>query len=191
MSKLMKNTILAVAASLALVAASTPVTHASQPKALLINPTPDPGCYLPKFGFNSFNIGGVGERVTYVQWGGLAAQMGLEPGDLILSVNGFPLSYHGSWNDALLSAMQNGGLVQLTIRDVRTGWLANRQLFLGNGGGYGPITPKYQVTQYGPTTQHIIVGNGGPVGPVTTKKMVGPQNNKNVSINDIVKLFKN
>lgn len=189
MTKLIHNTILALVAAMTLVTLSASIASASQPKALLINPHPGHDCYLPKFGFNSFNIGGVGERVTYVQWGGLASQMGLEPGDLILSLNGFPLSYHGSWNDALLSAMQSGGLVQVTVRDVRTGWLATRQLFLGGGGGgYGPITPKYQVTQYGPTTSHIIVGHGG---PVTSKKMVGPQNNNNVSINDIVKLFKN
>lgn len=190
MSKLMKNTILALAATLTLVVLSTSVTHASQPKALLLNPGYDPYCQLPKFGFNSFNIGGVGERITFVQWGGLAAQMGLEPGDTVLAMNGFPLSYHGAWNDALLSAMQNGGLVQLTIRDVRTGWIANRQLFLGGGGVYGPITPKYQVTQYGPTTSHIIVGNTGPVGPVTTKKVVGPQNNGHINLSEMVKLFK-
>src|SRR5262245_10870857 len=73
MSKLMKNSMLALAAALTLVTASTPVAHASEPKAMLMTPGYDPYFNLPKFGFNSFNIGGVGERITYVQWGGLAS----------------------------------------------------------------------------------------------------------------------
>ncbi len=197
MSKLMHNSILSLAAILTLTAVSIPSAHASQPKALLVNPGGgyDPYCSLPKFGFDSFNIGGVGERVTFVQWGGLAAQMGLEPGDTILSMNGFALSYHGAWNDALLAALQNGGLVQVTIRDVRTGWLAQRQLFLGGsgyGGGYGPITQKY-VTQYGPTygpTTSKIIVQPTPVGPITSKMVVKPQNNPHVSVKDVIKMFK-
>jgi hypothetical protein len=188
MKSLAHKLILAVAASLTLILVSAITVSASQPKALLLNPNPGPSFYLPKFGFDSFNIYGVGDRVTYVRWGGLASQMGLEPGDVILSMNGFPLHYHGAWNDALLSAMQSGGLVQLTIRDVRTGWIAQRQVFVG--GGYGPITPKYHVAGYGPTTSHIVIGGGYPVGPITTKKMVGPQNNPGNSVQQIVKLFK-
>jgi len=168
MNALRNKSLLALVATLTLLTVSASVANADGPKALLINPNPGPDCYLPKFGFDSFNIGGVGDRVTFVQWGGLASQMGLEPGDLLLSMNGFPLSYHGAWNDALRSAVLNGGFVQLTIRDVRTGWLATRQLYIG--GGYGPITPKYQVTNYGPVTQKMVIG-----GPITTKKLVGPQ----------------
>jgi hypothetical protein len=199
MKTLAINLTLAVAASLTLVNVSTPNASASEPKALLINPGHDhshsPSFYLPKFGFNSFNIGGYGERVTHVQWGGLASQLGLESGDTILKMNGFPLHYHGGWNDALYQAMQNGGWVQLTIRDVRTGWIVTRQAFVG--GGAGPVTPKYHVTSYGPTTSHIVVGNPGypgyPVGPVTTKKMVHPPknngNNLGNAIQQIVKLI--
>lgn len=198
MSSLMHKSITATLAALTLITiiAAAPVASATGPKALLVSPSPGPSIYLPKFGFSSFNIHGYGERVTNVQWGGLASQMGLEPGDTVVSMNGFPLHYHGAWNDALLQVMQSGGWVQLTIRDVRTGWLVNRQLYVGNG-GIGPVTPKVQVTNYGPTTPHIVVGNGGynngyPVGPVTTKKMVGPQknqNNANQQIKQIVKLF--
>lgn len=182
MKSLALNLTLAAMASLSLVNVSAPVANASEPQALLVNPglTPNPSFYLPKFGFNSFNIGGYGERVTYVQWGGLAAQMGLESGDTILRLNGFPLQYHGSWNDALYQAMLNGGWVELTIRDVRTGWIATRQIFVG--GSYGPVTPKYHVTSYGPVTSHVVVGPGHhhhPVGPITPKK-----------IQQVVKLFK-
>jgi hypothetical protein len=170
---------LALVASMTVVNFSAPVASANEPKALLINPNPgfvpSPNIYLPKFGFNSFNIGGYGERVTFVQWGGLASQLGLESGDTILSMNGFGLTYHGAWNDALYQALLNGGFVQLTIRDVRTGWIVERQTWVG---GYGPVTPKYQVTNYGPTTSHIVIGGGYPVGPVTTKKMINQPKNK-------------
>jgi hypothetical protein len=112
-------------------------------------------------------------------------------------MNGFALQYHGSWNDALYQAMQSGGFVQLTIRDVRTGWIVNRQAYVGGGGGIGPVTPKYHVTGYGPTTSHIVVGNGGfqnghPVGPITTKKMTNPpkkNNNLGNAVQQIVKLI--
>jgi len=136
---------------------------------LLLSPGLDPGFmpqpYLPKFGFSSFNINGIGERVTYVRWGGLASQFGLEPGDLVLSMNGHRLNYHGSWNDALLDAMvHHDGLVRLKIRDVRTGFIAQRQMFVGDGGGIGPITPHFH--------------NGQPTGPITLKSQFGPQNGK-------------
>ena len=198
MKSLALNLTLALVAALTFVNVSTPVASASEPKALLLNPGHghSPSFYLPKFGFNSFNIGGYGERVTYVQWGGLASQLGLESGDTVLSMNGFPLNYHGAWNDALYQALQTGGLVQLTIRDVRTGWIVNRQIFVG--GGIGPVTPKYHVTGYGPTTSHIVIDNGGfnngyPVGPVTTKKMVNPPkknfNNLGNTVQQVVKLI--
>jgi len=185
MKTLINITAMALVASLTLATVSAPTANAQQPQAMMINPGPGPfpgpAFALPKFGFNSFNIAGYGERVTYVQWGGLASQLGLEPGDTILRLNNFVLGYHGSWNDALYQAMLNGGWVQLTIRDVRTGWLVHRQVYLGNGGG-GPITPHYQVTNYG---------------PVTAKSVVGPHphhhgNSQNVakSIKQIVELFK-
>jgi hypothetical protein len=112
---------------LSLVALGTTVSAAS-PK-LLIAPGDYPG--LPKFGFSSSTIYGYGERVIFVRPGGRAARLGLEPGDVILSLNGFRLAYHGSWNDALSRAMSNGGWVQLLVRDVRSGQLRLRQTFVG------------------------------------------------------------
>lgn len=116
-------------------------SSASEPKALLVAP---PSHNLPKFGFSSHNIYGVGERVTSVKWGGIAHRLGLEPGDLILALNNQPLYYHGAWNHALGNAMFEGGWVELTIRDVRTGSIAYRQAFVG----YGPVTPKSHITKY-------------------------------------------
>ena len=102
---------------------------------------------LPKFGFQSFNINGYGEKVTFVQCNGLASRLGLEPGDIITSLNGMPLNYHGAWNNALQQAMWQGGQVQLAIVDVRTGQLVYRNTFVGN------VTPKYH-NNNGPITHH-------------------------------------
>jgi hypothetical protein len=134
-----RTTVFALLASLTLVTIST--ASAGHPKALLLNPGYDSGssCYeLPKFGFSSFSVNGFGERVTSVRWGGIAQQMGLESGDVILSLNGYPLTYHGSWNDALREAVyNNGGFVKLRVRDVRTGFIAFRQTYVGDS--YGPV----------------------------------------------------
>ena len=168
MTTITRKTVLALLASLTLVTIST--ASASQPQALLLNPglNPGPVCHdLPRFGFSSFTINGFGERVTNVRWGSIAQQLGLECGDIILSLNGFPLSYHGSWNDALREAMLSGGYVQLTVRDVRTGFIATRETFVG--GGYGPVTPYSHVTTY-----H---------GPVTSKMKTMPQNHPQQNLN--------
>jgi hypothetical protein len=144
MSLLTRNSVFALLTTLTLVVASSAV--AAPPKALLL--TPGQPCYdLPRFGFESFNIHGVGERLTFVRWGGIASRMGLEPGDVVLSMNGYRLTYHGAWNDALRRAVNDGGWVQLTVRDVRTGYIAQRETYLGSS---GPIVPH--VVGYGPNT---------------------------------------
>ncbi len=123
---------------------------ADEAKLRLVSPTPGYGYDLPKFGFQSFNIANYGDRVTYVRWGGLASQLGLEPGDTVLRLNGYPLTYHGAWKDALYRAMADGGWVRLTIRDVRTGHIAHRQTYVGTP-GYGPITLKHKTAgHFGP-----------------------------------------
>lgn len=168
-----RNAALALLTSVALLTIAS-TTHAGPPQALLLPPQND--CYVPKFGFSSFNIHGVGERVTHVRWGGLAARLGLEPGDMILSLNGYRLIYHGAWNDALHEAMHEGGLVRLRIRDVRTGHVAFREIYVGDE--YGPITPKSHVVDYPqdyPDDHCAGPGYGGgyPHGPITLKSKVG------------------
>jgi hypothetical protein len=164
---------LALAASLSAVTLAA-TAAAAETNAYLASLNVDPGFghshNLPKFGFSSFNLHGAGERVTYVRWGGLASQFGLEPGDLILSMNGIPLSYQGSWNDALCNAMENGGWVRLRIRDVRTGRIFARQMFVGGaGGGNGPIVNHYK-------TDGNVNNLSAPNGPITLKSTIGPQN---------------
>jgi hypothetical protein len=160
---------------------------AADTNRLLLAPNPDshliPHPNVPRFGFSSFNINGVGERVTHVRFGGIASRFGLEPGDTVLSMNGHRLTYDGSWNDALFDAIVNhGGLVRLRIHDVRTGFIATRQLFVG-GGGVGPITPHFH---NGHNHNHF----DGPVGPITKKSTIGPTSgNGPKKLNKIVELL--
>lgn len=189
MKTLTRITALTLVAALTVASLGASPAVASHPKALLIQPGPGPGpgFHLPKFGFNSYNIAGIGERITHVRWGSLAAQLGLEPRDIITDMNGYPLTYHGAWNDALYHAMLNGGWVQLTIRDWRTGFHVQRYAFVGNG--IGPVTP-YVV--------HHHPGYGYPSGPITAKSMKGPQpgphhggqQSAHLTVKQIVDLFK-
>jgi hypothetical protein len=159
MKALTRKIVLALLATLTVVSLTATTAVAAPPQALLIAPGEPNGPYfpLPKFGFASFNINGFGERITYVKWNSRAAQLGLEPGDVILSMNGIPLSYTGSWNDALRQAMLDGGWVQLRIRDVNTGYIAFRQTFVG---GYGPIVDHYYADcPTGPVTPHVYYKN--------------------------------
>jgi hypothetical protein len=158
-----RTTTLALLASLTLIAA--PSAEASQPQGVYVQPGPQFD-NLPHFGFHSYTIFGVGERITFVNWNGLARQLGLERGDTILALNNFPLTYHGAWRDALREAMYQGGWAQLAIWDVRTGDVVYRQAFVGSP-GYGPITPKSGIVSYGPPTSHYLSG------PITSKSMNG------------------
>jgi hypothetical protein len=173
MKTLTHKTMLALFATFAVASFAVPAAVAAQPQPLLIAPGEPNGPYfsLPKFGFASQTIYGFGERVTYVKWNGRAAQLGLQPGDVILSMNGIPLTYHGSWNDALRQAMLDGGWVQLRIRDVNTGYVAFRQTFVGNN-YYG--SNQYYKVGYGPNVSHNHQYNG---------------NNNGVTVLDIVKHF--
>ena len=103
-------------------------------------PPPPPNCApLPQLGFSSYLSPGYGEVVTHVRYGSQAQGIGLERGDVILSLNGYRLTYHGAWQNALRQAMANGGRVHLAIRDVRTGCTVHRTLDLYAG----PVTPKH------------------------------------------------
>jgi hypothetical protein len=179
MKTLTHKTVLALVATLTVASIAASSAVASQPQPLLIAPGEPNGPYfpLPKFGFSSFNTG-YGERVTGVSWNGRAAQLGLQPGDVILSMNGITLSYTGSWNDALRTAIMNGGWVQLRIRDRNTGFVAFRQTFVG---GYGPVDNYYAGDYY----------NDCPTPNVYYKKHHNNHHNDNhANVIDLVKLFK-
>jgi predicted metalloprotease with PDZ domain len=106
---------------------------AAPPKQFLVAPGEPYG--LPKFGFSSSTISGFGERIEFVRPGGRAFRLGLEPGDVILSLNGYKLTYSGSWNDALSRALYDGNLVRLKIRDVRTGNVYFRETYVDYDNG--------------------------------------------------------
>jgi hypothetical protein len=118
-----------------------PAVAASPTSRLLIAPGEPHG--LPKFGFSSSTIPGFGLRIESVRPGGRAFRMGFEPGDVILSLNGYRLTYGGSWNDALSRALYDGGLVRLRVRDVRTGLIRVRETRIDFGGG--PIEHHFNV----------------------------------------------
>jgi len=178
MNTTLHKTATTLLASLALVAFAAASAAASEPKALLIAPGEPYG--LPKFGFSGANIHGVGERVVYVRYGGRAARLGLEPGDIILSLNGFPLTYRGSWNDALSHAVyEDGGVVRLRIHDVRTGRVIRRETFVG-GYGDGPVA-HYNVGGHFRTPWHVEHHDHH----VATPHTYGPT----LKITEIAKLF--
>jgi S1-C subfamily serine protease len=87
---------------------------------------------VPRLGFNSY-FNGYGEAVTFVHWGSRASRIGLEPSDVIVAVNGYPLNYNGAWYAAMGQAAAVGHAT-LAIRDWRTGRIVYRHVHLG-----GPV----------------------------------------------------
>jgi hypothetical protein len=78
---------------LSLSAIVSPAVAAGPANKLLIAPGEPNG--LPKFGFSSSTVYGYGQRIESIRPGGRAARLGLEPGDVILSLNGYRLTYSG------------------------------------------------------------------------------------------------
>lgn len=124
-----------------LVVPAAAATPAGSAQPYLVSPGGSYG--LPKFGFSSSTIYGYGERIMFVRPGSRAAFLGLEPGDVLLSLNGQPLTYTGSWSDALSHAIyHDGGYIRLRIRDVRTGHTFLRETYINHGGG--PVEHYYK-----------------------------------------------
>jgi S1-C subfamily serine protease len=103
-----------------------------------------PQFQLPKLGFSSQHIDGLGEQVVSVSWTSPAARLGLQPGDIVLSMNGYVLNYRGAWHDALYQAVTNGGYIQLAVRDARSGQIVYRETNLGSNGG-GNVQPGIEL----------------------------------------------
>jgi hypothetical protein len=140
----------------ALLSFAAPALAASPSNRLLIAPGEPYG--LPKFGFSSSTIYGYGEQIVSVRPFGCAASLGLEPGDVLLSLNGYRLTYPGSWNDALSRALYDGnGFVRLTVRDVRTGSIHVRTTYINYGGA--PVEHYYRTT--GVVTPRVEISNTG------------------------------
>lgn len=128
--------------------------------------------HLPKFGFSTRTVWGVGEQVVRVRCQGLAANMGLKRGDIILALDGMPLTFRGAWNHALRDAVGRGGWVQLEIQDIDTGGITYRQTWLG---GYGPVTSKQGMVGRGPP---MVVSAVGPTTGKSQKEEPSPHHSQ-------------
>jgi len=93
----------------------------------------------PLLGYSYQVIPGYGFQVTGVLGGTPAARIGLELGDVILSINGHRLTHYGADVPARILAARHGGWVTLRIRDVRTGLFVTRSTNLFHQ--YHPIGP--------------------------------------------------
>ncbi len=98
---------------------------ASQSLAEDLRPTghsgPGLGSTVPRLGFAYQVMPGDGFRVVIVRPGTPAAQIGLEIGDVVLSINGLLLTHAGADLPARIEAARRGGWVRIGIREVRTG----------------------------------------------------------------------
>jgi hypothetical protein len=86
---------------------------------------------VPRLGFLSY-FNGQGERVVRVTPNSRAWDIGLEPRDVIVAVNGVRIRYEGHWFDLMANAAARGHAV-LSIRDCRTGFIVRRHIALGGG----------------------------------------------------------
>lgn len=158
MTTLTRKSVFALSTSLVLGAMIALPAAAAPPKALLLAPG---GSYsLPKFGFSSSTIYGFGEQVAYVRPGSRAWRLGLEPGDVILSLNGYDLTYSGSWNDALSRALYDGNYVRLKVRDVRTGNIYFRETYVDYNNG--PVQHYYKTAKKFDSHPHEDFHHGNP-----------------------------
>ena len=100
------------------------------------HPEPRIASAVPSLGFAYRVIPGYGFGVIVVRPGTPAAQIRLEIGDVVLSVNGHPLTHIGADLPARLEAARHGGWITLGIREVRTGRaiIRSTNLFYPYGG---------------------------------------------------------
>ena len=88
-----------------------------RPTPLIPPPVPS----VPTLGYTYQVVPGYGFQVTSVVWGSPAARLGLEAGDMVLSINGVRMTYLGADVPVRAHAARQSGWVNLAIRDVRTG----------------------------------------------------------------------
>ncbi len=88
-----------------------------QPAPLVLPPTCN---RLPKLQFSGRLIPGVGMQVIDVVFGGVAYGVGLEPGDIIVQIDGRRIANPFDYENALLNAaIYQDGHVDLVVRNVR------------------------------------------------------------------------
>lgn len=106
---------------------------------LRVAPGPDLMGGTPRLGILGHFDWGHGMHVDSVMWGTPAQQMGLEPGDVIRSINGRWLRTE---SDYFVAMSYSGSHVRVLVEDVRTGALVPRIAHLHGGivYGSGPIS---------------------------------------------------
>lgn len=78
-----------------------------------------------RLGFRGVDVGW-GVEIVSLDYGGTAAQLGLEPGDVIVELNGRRVM---NINDYHAIMARSGGFVQLVVRDHRTGTIVQMPAF--------------------------------------------------------------
>lgn len=111
-----------------------------QPRLQFVQPNP----YIappqqPRLGLYGHMEYGRGMVVDYVPWGTPASQTGLEPGDVIVRING---QWIQSDHDYFQALSYCGGVCHLLVQDVRTQGMVSVSVYLH--GGSGPILYRSQ-----------------------------------------------
>lgn len=98
-----------------------------------VYPTLTPGGALA-LGFQYQLIPGYGYRVAWPLPSGVGSNIGLEPGDVVLAINGHSLNFYNAHVMALAQGSSYHNWHWFTIRDVRTGNVVYRW-------AYAPVSP--------------------------------------------------
>jgi hypothetical protein len=94
----------------------------------------------PRIGFYYTLIPGYGYRIVSVDPWSPAAQLGLLRGDIVLSLNGVPLTHYGADLPARDMAAAAGGWITAYVRDIRTGLMTTRSVNLFNPQATAPTS---------------------------------------------------
>ncbi len=114
-----------VVSLLALTAAAS--TASAQSHAYRFNPSGGGSQNVQFLGLRCTVIPGYGYRVNTAWSRTVGERIGFESGDVILSINGQPLSYAGAHQAPLQQAHWSGGWFSFAVQDIRTGRVLYRQ----------------------------------------------------------------
>jgi len=98
-------------------------------------PMPPPVGPPPRIGFHYTLIPGYGYQVVRVEPHSPAAQLGLHCGDILLALNGHPLTFYGADLEARDLSAASGGWFTVHVRDAHSGMITTRSANL-----FGPQT---------------------------------------------------
>ena len=115
-----------VVALLALTAGAAS-TASAQNRVYFFDPSGGGSSSVRFLGLTCTVIPGYGYRVNSAWDRTVGQRIGFESGDVILSINGQPLSYAGAHQSALQPAYWSGGWFSFAVQDVRTGGVLYRQ----------------------------------------------------------------